>query len=846
MTQPDKPKSAPSRKKSKKAQAPESETPPVVSLPPPDPAQQQAVELHSGAQELSRRAADLENRVGDLELELQKARDEAGVAGTRNAELQQELQKARDHAGLADTRIVGLDRELAEARNKASETEARGAGLDRRIDDLGRELKEARGKTAAAEARAAGLNQDLEKARDEAGAASLRTADLKQELAEARNKASEAEARLQKSSGEADAAGARSAGLDRRLEDLDRELKEARNKSAAAEAQAAGLNQDLQKACESAAELDRELKQTREEAEARVSELETLVDGLEEESRAAGESAAEGDARVAELEAELLKVREEADQASAKVAELEQKVGELDPELEKAWDDVDRAEARAVEQERQSQELSARQAALIAGLEEESAGLGRQLEEARRRVMEFTEEHHTLFGEQKKTLESLDAATKTNDELQTQAVGLNDRIKSAEAKIAEAAQRIDGLQRELADAKKWEAKAREWESTATQLKETSGGRLADLVRFEKTRVDQEQRLGDLGQRVKELERELQEAESSKAAPAAEGTPPDAEPASDEPIVIAYPESAVETPPAPAPVAVPRASEETNLRPQNYFGPVGEDGQPRHVLMEVLSKDSMGVLYRACERATHRQFAVRFMAGQAGEAQTVAIERTVEKLLSLPHPNILHVQGSGRRKNRLYLEIDLVEAPTLGQAKIQEIPRIVAILRDVAAAVHYAHEEGILHGDLNPENILVQSEESGDHALVKDFGLAYLLESLVPASSGKDAPPVIRNPAFLSPEQARVLKPALGVPADVYGLGVTLYAVLAGRPPFEGKDVPQVLKRVMIEEPVPLERLRPEVPEALGAVVRRAMAKERGLRYGSAQDMADALTKVLGE
>jgi serine/threonine-protein kinase len=261
-------------------------------------------------------------------------------------------------------------------------------------------------------------------------------------------------------------------------------------------------------------------------------------------------------------------------------------------------------------------------------------------------------------------------------------------------------------------------------------------------------------------------------------------------------------------------------------------------------MEILSRDSMGVLYRASERSSGRQFAVRFMSGQAGEEQTQAIERAVEKLISLPHPNILHVQGTGRRKNRLYIAMDLVEGATLGAAKIQDVRRVATILRDAAAALHYAHEEGILHGDLNPENILVAREEDRDHALVKDFGLSYLLESLAPASTGKEAPQMVRNPAFLPPEQARVLKSPLGIPADVYGLGVTLYAALAGRAPFEGKDAAQVLKRIQIEEPPPLERLRPDLPPALGAIARHSMAKERGLRYASAQEMADALSKFL--
>jgi serine/threonine-protein kinase len=250
---------------------------------------------------------------------------------------------------------------------------------------------------------------------------------------------------------------------------------------------------------------------------------------------------------------------------------------------------------------------------------------------------------------------------------------------------------------------------------------------------------------------------------------------------------------------------------------------------------MLSGDLLGAVYRAADRLSGRFFAVRFMAGQAGEEQTAMIEKEVELLIALPHPNILHVEGSGRRQNRLYIAMDYIDAPTLGQAKIQEIPRLTAIFREVAEAVHYAHEEGILHGDLNPENILVGREEDRDHPFVKDFGLAHLLEGVGTQASSRG--PVLRMPAYQAPEQK------LSIASDVYSLGATFYAALAGRAPFEGQDAKQILTRARIGEPPPLERLRKDVPEALGVVIRRAMAKEPSLRYATVKDVANALKRV---
>jgi serine/threonine-protein kinase len=300
------------------------------------------------------------------------------------------------------------------------------------------------------------------------------------------------------------------------------------------------------------------------------------------------------------------------------------------------------------------------------------------------------------------------------------------------------------------------------------------------------------------------------------------------------------------PPSQAVPASGAKQPETTLKPQHTFGPDAEDGQPMYILHELLPADEMGVLYRASERADGRQFAVRFLAGQAGEEQTQAIEREVEKLIALPHPNILHVQGSGRRKNRLYLSMDLIQAPSLSRAKIHDLYRICAIVRDAAAAVHYAHEEQIMHGDLNPDNILVAvGEDGGDHALVKDFHLGFLVETLIgPPPGSKEARKPIRNRAYLPPEQIDAVRPKLTVVGDVYGLGATLYGVLAGKPPFEEKDPAQLRRKVMFSEPPPLNKVRPDVPEALIKIIRRSMAKETGLRYASVQDFVDALNKFL--
>lgn len=771
------PKSAPSKKGSKKPSARELESRIAEMMVARDAEQKKAMELHAGVQDLSRRTGELEAQLGEQDEELQASRKQAEEAGARSAALEKEAAALRGDRDAAQ-------QELARLRLQVSD-----------LQKAGRDLEASAAKTSALEKEAATLREQLartqaesKKAQEQRDAVELEKTRLKTDAGAA--------AGLQK---ELDQTREEAEGVARLLDEAEAELEKVRGEAAASAARIGDL------------ELQRSAAQHKSEAaETRSSELESVAAGLEEELQNAAEDIAKSEARA---------------------AELQQRVGELDPELQKAWEDADRS------------------AALIAGLEEQKAGLRRQveeltgardqarklLEEARQRVMQFTEEHHELAGKREELRTGLEAAQKQNAELESRIAALQAQLKGAEVQGVEAKRRIEELQHDLSEAKPWEGKAKEAELAATQARQNAAERLADLVRFEKTRLEQERRIADLKAALAEVKKGAAPAEEPEPIVMPEPADPDAGPVDD----ILAPSA----PPPPA-EAVPHSADETTLRPQNLFGPLGADGQASYILMELLSKDALGVLYRARERATDRQFAVRFLAGQAGESQTAAIEHTAEKLTALPHPNILHVQGSGTRKNRPYLAMDLVEAQTLGQSKIQEIPRIAAILRDAAAAVHYAHEEGVFHGDLNPEAILVAREDGKDHALVKDFGLAFLLETAPASTPSKDAVPAIRNPAYLAPEQARILKPALGAATDVYGLGVTLYAALAGKPPFEGKDAAQILKRVMIEEPIPLQRARPGLPEALGAIVRRAMAKERGLRYASAQEMADALGKFL--
>lgn len=796
-----------------------------------DPTQKQAIDAHHALQELSRRAGDLELQLGELDQELKKAREAAGRAEARASESER---RARE-AGAQGGRVAELEKRVESLRlrlvHESKGSESLRVELDRSTKQI--ELSERKTKQSQDELQKAQEHvRSLSQEKDRAGSL-LINRDI--ELAKAREEAAGCAARAVDAEGAAQKWKTESS----RVPALEEELRI--------------LREQLEEVSRAREEMTRELDESRRR-------LDTNHEGVRQQ------------------EGEFQKLQELARAAELEHARLRMQLAVRDAEVRKLREAASASASRTVELESANQQLSAiaerngsleRELAFLRGQESRAAEAAREmkceLEEARHRFQQSREGLDKLEVELGKSKEIRETTQKENTRLRQQVVDLERKVEQAETRASEAGRYFESLERELMESRESESKARSQAAAAAGLKEAVDNLQGEVKRLERIRQEQQGRLDELGRSAAvQLPRveggaAVQGPVEPKASPEgnapeppAPSGPPEGTPAAVDGVAGSPLPATVPIPPpaAPLPTVVepppptPPNSAETTLRPQHLFGPPGEDGQPSLVLLEIQVRDALGAVYQAAERSTGRRLSVRFMAGQAGEAQTQAIEREVEKMIALPHPNILHVQASGRRKNRLYLATDLIDAPNLSQSKIREIPRVCAILRDVAAAVHYAHEERIFHGDLNPDNILIGKEGDRDHALVKDFGLAHLFEKVVAASSGGEPSFSIRNPAFLPPEEIRVLKSEIGVSGDVYGLGATLYAALTGRAPFEGKERAKLAKRIMIEEPDPVERMRPDIPKALGAIVRHAMAKERGLRYTSAQELSEALTRFL--
>ncbi len=214
-------------------------------------------------------------------------------------------------------------------------------------------------------------------------------------------------------------------------------------------------------------------------------------------------------------------------------------------------------------------------------------------------------------------------------------------------------------------------------------------------------------------------------------------------------------------------------------------------------------------------------------------------REIEIASRLSHPHLVPVLDSGNADGLLYLVMAYVEGETLGDRLRRDgalAPRdVLRILVDVADALAYAHDRGVVHRDIKPDNILL----AGRHALVADFGVAKALGAVADAPRELTVGIALGTPAYMAPEQATA-DPAVDHRADLYALGAVAYHMLAGHPPFAGRTPQEILTAHVLDAPEPLESARPGVPAGLAAVVMRALEKLPSARWQTAHELLEQL------
>jgi eukaryotic-like serine/threonine-protein kinase len=258
------------------------------------------------------------------------------------------------------------------------------------------------------------------------------------------------------------------------------------------------------------------------------------------------------------------------------------------------------------------------------------------------------------------------------------------------------------------------------------------------------------------------------------------------------------------------------------------------------IIRVVGRGGMGVVLHAVDTCLQRDVAIKVLDPELSKDELAATRfcREARAAASISHENVVavHQVEHDEEKDIPFLVMELISGESLEKKLEREgrlsLKEIVSIGMQTAAGLAAAHDKGLIHRDIKPGNILL--EKSGQRVKLTDFGLARAAEDVRLTRSGL----VAGTPLYMSPEQASGEE--LDARSDLFSLGVVLYELAAGEPPFTGKSPLAVLKRVTDHQPTPLRERNPELPEWFNHIVERLLAKNPADRFQSAREVADTL------
>lgn len=312
-------------------------------------------------------------------------------------------------------------------------------------------------------------------------------------------------------------------------------------------------------------------------------------------------------------------------------------------------------------------------------------------------------------------------------------------------------------------------------------------------------------------------------------------------------------------PDPAEPATLGGTSSVDLPSQKEFGD--------YELVESIARGGMGVVFKARQKSVGRVVALKMVlsGALASDSDVQRFRNETEAAANLDHPHIIPIYDIGSHDGRPYFTMKLIEGGPLSRytERFLHHPRASAeLVAKVARAVHYAHQRGILHRDLKPGNVLLQTSDirlqqtddgvqplmSSQSAIanlqsatpyVTDFGLAKKTGDSRVTQSGA----IVGTPSYMAPEQASARKD-LTTAVDVYSLGAMLYELISGRPPFRADSPMETLLQVVDREPAPPSSLNQHVNKDLATIALKCLEKEPSRRYPSAAELADDLDRWL--
>ena len=269
------------------------------------------------------------------------------------------------------------------------------------------------------------------------------------------------------------------------------------------------------------------------------------------------------------------------------------------------------------------------------------------------------------------------------------------------------------------------------------------------------------------------------------------------------------------------------------------------------LLEALGSGGMGVVYKARQLRLNRVVALKMIlsGAHATPEERRRFRQEAEVIARLRHPNIVQIYEFGEQNGVPYLVLEYVNGGSLAARlgrKPQPPAEAAQAVETLARAAHAAHLQGVIHRDLKPVNILLshpdsQSTNSGHWPELKitDFGLAKRLDASVARTRSGD---MMGTPSYMAPEQASGRNKEIGPATDVHALGIILYEMLTGRPPFRGDSHYEIVRHVLEEDATPFSRLRLPVPRDLEVICLKCLEKQPARRYASALDLAEDLRR----
>ena len=237
--------------------------------------------------------------------------------------------------------------------------------------------------------------------------------------------------------------------------------------------------------------------------------------------------------------------------------------------------------------------------------------------------------------------------------------------------------------------------------------------------------------------------------------------------------------------------------------------------------KTIGRGGMGAVYKAVDEKTGQRVAVKALAPQLALAEGFRerFEAEVQSLKQLEHPNIVRMIGYGEENGVLFYSMELVEGSSLEEELKQgrrfNWREVTQIGVQVCRALKHAHDHGVVHRDIKPANLLLTAEEA---VKIADFGIARLFGSTQLTMAGG----VLGTADYMSPEQAG--GGPISARCDQYSLGGVMYALLAGRPPFQAATMAEMLQMQRFAEPEPVRRFAPDTPEQLERVIKPAAAE----------------------